>query len=114
LLVGGADILQSERHCCVAVGVEHGDERSLLLVIFLDDNLVVPGVAVEEAEQVTVRRGVDDLTNPWQPERILGAVLVEIGVVDAHPTLVRVLLADEDVTGKPLGMKDFSNEADRE
>jgi hypothetical protein len=31
---------------------------------------VVPGVAVEEAEQVTACRGVDDLVNPWQPERV--------------------------------------------
>jgi hypothetical protein len=28
---------------------------------------VVPGVVVEEAEQVAARRGVDDLDNPWQP-----------------------------------------------
>jgi hypothetical protein len=43
---------------------------------------VVPGVAVEEAEQVAGRRGVDDLTNPRQPEGVLGVVLVEICVVD--------------------------------
>jgi hypothetical protein len=55
---------------------------------FLDRDLVVPGVVVEEAEQVAARRGVDDLINPWQPEGVLGAVLVEISVVDAHPPLV--------------------------
>jgi hypothetical protein len=38
---------------------------------------VVPEVAVEEAEQVTTRRRVDDLINPRQPEEVLGAVLVE-------------------------------------
>jgi hypothetical protein len=36
---------------------------------------VVPGVAVEEAEQVAARRGVDDLINPRQPEGVLGAAL---------------------------------------
>jgi hypothetical protein len=41
-------------------------------------------------------------------------VLVEIGVVDAHPPLVRVLLADEDGVGEPLGMEDLSYEANRE
>jgi hypothetical protein len=41
-------------------------------------------------------------------------VLVEIGVVDAHPPLVRVLLADEDGVGEPLGMEDLSDEANRE
>jgi hypothetical protein len=70
--------------------------------------------AVEEAEQVAARRGVDDLINPRQPEGVLGAVLVEIGVVDAHPPLVRVLLADEDGVGEPLRMEDFSDEAGRE
>jgi hypothetical protein len=74
---------------------------------------VVPGVAVEEAEQVAARCGVDDLINLRQPERVLRAVFVEISVVDAHPPLVCVL-ADEDGVGKPLRMEDFSDEAGRE
>jgi hypothetical protein len=65
---------------------------------------VVPEVAVEEAEQVAARRGVDDLVNPWQPEGVLGAMFVEISVVDAHPPLIRVLLTDEDEIGYPFRM----------
>jgi hypothetical protein len=42
------------------------------------------------------------LVYPRQPEGVLGAVLVEVGVVNAHPPLVRVLLADEDGVGEPL------------
>jgi hypothetical protein len=38
-------------------------------------------------------------------------VLVEVGVVDAHPPLVRVLFADEDEVDEPLGMEDFFDEA---
>jgi hypothetical protein len=98
----------------VAVGAKRGDEHGLLLVFLLDSNLVVPGIAVEEAEQVTARRGVDDLIYPRQPEGVLGAVLVEVGVVDAHPPLVGVLLVDEDGIGEPLSMEDFSDEASRE
>jgi hypothetical protein len=75
---------------------------------------VVPGVAVKEAEQVAACRGVNDLIYPRQPEGFLGAVLVEVGVVDAHPPLVRVLLADKDRVGDPLRMEDFSDEAGRE
>jgi hypothetical protein len=41
-------------------------------------------------------------------------VLVEVGVVDAHPPLVRALLADEDGVSEPLRMEDFSDEARRE
>jgi hypothetical protein len=76
--------------------------------------LVVPGVAVEEAKEVAARRGVNELVYLRQPEGVLGAVLVEVDVVNAHPPLVRVLLVDEDGVGEPLRMEDFSNEASRE
>jgi hypothetical protein len=98
-LVGGASILQTERHRCVVVGAKWGDEHGLLLIFFLDGDLVVSRVAVEEAEQVTTRHGVNDLINPRQPEGVLGAVFVENSVVDAHPPLICVLLADEDGVG---------------
>jgi hypothetical protein len=75
---------------------------------------VVPGVAVEEAKQVASCRGIDDLINPWQPKGVLGAVLVEVGVVDAYSPLVRVLFANEDGVGEPLRMEDFSDEVGRE
>jgi hypothetical protein len=54
------------------------------------------------------------LIYPRQPEGVLGAVLVEVGVVDAHPPLVRVLLVDEDGVGESLRMEDFSDETNRE
>jgi hypothetical protein len=54
------------------------------------------------------------LVYPRKPEGVLGAVLVEVGVVDAHPPRVRVLFADEDGVGEPLKMEDFSDEASRE
>jgi hypothetical protein len=112
-LVSSVGVLQPERHGRVAVRAKRGDERGLLLVFFLDSDLVVPGVAIEEAEQVAACRGVDDLVYPRQPEGVLGAVLVEVGVVDADPPLVRVLLADEDGVSEPLRMEDFSYEASR-
>jgi hypothetical protein len=75
-MVGGAGGLQPERHRRVAVGAKRGDERGLVLVFFLDGGLVVPRVAVEEAEQVTARRGVDDLVNPRLPEWVLKQCLL--------------------------------------
>jgi hypothetical protein len=84
------------------------------LIFFLDSDLVVPRVAVEEAEKVAARRGVDDLNNPRQPEGVLGAVLVEVGVVDSHPPVDCVLLSDEDGVGKPLRMEDFADKVGRE
>jgi hypothetical protein len=41
-------------------------------------------------------------------------VPVEVGVVDAYPPLIRVLLADEDGVGEPLRMENFFDEASRE
>jgi hypothetical protein len=64
LLIGSVCVLQPERHHHVAVGTERGDEHGCLLVFFLDCDLVVPGVAVKEAEQVATHHGVDDLINP--------------------------------------------------
>jgi hypothetical protein len=37
---------------------------------------VVPGVAVEEAEQVAAPRGVNDLVYPRQPEGVVGQCLL--------------------------------------
>jgi hypothetical protein len=54
------------------------------------------------------------LVYPWQPKGVLEAVLVVVGVVNAHPPLVRVLLANEDGVSEPLRMEDFSDEASRE
>jgi hypothetical protein len=54
------------------------------------------------------------LVNPRQPEGVLGAVFVEVGVVDAHSPLICVLLAGEDGVGEPLRMEDFSDKAGRE
>ena len=58
--------------------------------------------------------GVDYLVNPRQPEGVLGAMLVEVDVVDAHPPLVGILLSYQDVIGEPLRMEYFSDEACRE
>jgi hypothetical protein len=41
-------------------------------------------------------------------------VFVEVGVDDAHPPLVCILLAYEDEVGEPLRMEDFYDEAGRE
>jgi hypothetical protein len=38
-------------------------------------------------------------------------VLVEVSVVDAHPPLVGVILADKDGVSEPLRMENFSDEA---
>jgi hypothetical protein len=41
-------------------------------------------------------------------------VLVEVGVLDAYPPLIHVLLADEDGVGELLRMEDFTDEVGHE
>jgi hypothetical protein len=41
-------------------------------------------------------------------------VFVEVGVVNAHPPVDCVLLADEDRVGEPLRTEDFFDEVGRE
>ena len=85
-LESGAGVLQAERH---------GD---------------VAGVSIQEGQELTPGSGVDDLVDPREGEWILGAGLVQAGVVDTHaPGLV--LLHDEDWVGQPLGVKHFHDEA---
>jgi hypothetical protein len=76
--------------------------------------MLLSRVVVKEAEEVIAHHGVDDLINPRQPKGVLGAVFVEISVVDTHPPLVRVLPADEDGVGDALSMENSSGEAGRE
>ena len=111
LLVSGSSVFEPKRHCGVAVGTVWGDECGLFLIFFLDHYLVVPRVVVKEAEESATRRGVDDLINPRQPEGVLGAMLVEIRVVNTHPPLIGVIVPDERRVSKPLRVKDFFDEA---
>ena len=53
---------------------------------------------------------IDSRESEW----IFRTVLVEVGVVDAHPPLIVVLLEDENWVGQPLGVVYFLNEPNRE
>jgi hypothetical protein len=50
LLIGGSCILQPEGHCCVCICSKGGDERRFDLIFFLESDLMVTRVAVEEGE----------------------------------------------------------------
>ena len=46
------------------------------------------GVGVEEGEEIAAGRRIDHLVDPGQRKGILGASLVEVSVIDAHPPLL--------------------------
>jgi hypothetical protein len=77
-LIGGSCILQPEGHGCVGICSKGGDEYGLELVFFLENDLAVTRVAVEEREQNAASRRVDDLVDPWEREEILGQCLLRL------------------------------------
>jgi hypothetical protein len=62
-LIGCSIIFQPERHSLVGVCPEWGDKRGLYLIFLLEHDLMVPRIAVKEAEEYTTRRQVDNLIN---------------------------------------------------
>lgn len=71
--------------------------------------MVVTGVSVQEAQEFTACRRVDQLVDVGQRETIPRARLVQGGEVDAHPPLA-VSLLDEDRVREPLGELDLPND----
>ena len=60
------------------------DERCLDLVFFLEGDLVIARVTVEEAEQFAAGGGVYNLVYLRQTERVFRAVFVKISVINTH------------------------------
>jgi hypothetical protein len=93
-LIGGSCILQPEGHGCVCICPKGGDECHFDLIFFLESDLVVTRVAVEEGEQDAASRRVDDLVNAWERKGILQAVFVEISIIHTHPPFIIILFQD--------------------
>jgi hypothetical protein len=93
-LIGGSCILQPEGHGGVGICSKGGDKCYLDLVFFLESNLVVTRVAVEESEQDAACRRVDDLVDVWEREGILRTMFVEISVIHTHPPFTIFLFQD--------------------
>jgi hypothetical protein len=68
-LVCSARVSETERHRYVAVHPERRDERSRELVGLLHFYLVVPGIGIKEAQELTPRSRVNDLIHSWQRKR---------------------------------------------
>ena len=82
------------------------DEGRLLLIREGHLDLVVTRVGVEEAQQLGAGYGVDDLVDPRQSKRVLGACAVQVGVVDAHAPGA-VLLQHQDRVRQPRRVDDL-------
>ena len=60
-LVGGASVLQTERHGHVAVRTIRGDKRGRELIGIFHYDLVIAGVGIQKGEDLTTRGGVNYL-----------------------------------------------------
>ena len=58
------------------------------MIVRVQRNFVVAGVGVEEGEEIAAGCGIDHLVDSWQRERVLGAGLVEVSIIDAHSPFV--------------------------
>ena len=107
---GRQRIFQPIRHIYITVQTPWGDKSCFFLILPSHTNLMEARICVEEGEQIATRGGVDDLVDTWKWVRVLGARLVEVGVVDAHAELTTSLRDDNGVC-KPLRVLDFSDES---
>ena len=96
-LIGRPGVLESEGHGGVAVCTEGRDERRLDLVFFLEGNLVIAGVTVEEEEQFVAGGGVYNLVYLRQTKRVLRAVFVKINVINTHSPFFILFLNENRV-----------------
>jgi hypothetical protein len=92
--------LKSLRHSDEAIRVKGCYETGAGLVFLLHIYLVVAGEAIKERHDFAPGCAINDLVNPRQREIILGAGLVEVGEVNAHPPLAALLL-HHDYVGEP-------------
>jgi hypothetical protein len=61
------------------------------MIFFLESDLVITQVAVEQGEQDAASCRVGDLVDVWEREGILRAVFVEISVIHTHPPFIVIL-----------------------
>ena len=108
-MISHPGVLESKGHSGVAVRTEGRDERRLDLVFFLEGNLVIAGVTVEETEQFTAGGGVYNLVYPRQTEGVFRAVFVEITVINAHSPFI--LFLNKNWVCQPLRMIHFFNKS---
>jgi hypothetical protein len=61
------------------------------MIFFLESDLVITQVAVEQGEQDAASCRVGDLVDVWECEGILRAVFVETSVIHTHPPSIVIL-----------------------
>ena len=109
-LISCPGVLEPERHSLVAESSIWRDEGCLDLILFFQGDLVIPRIAIKEIEQCVASGAVNYLIDARKPEGILLAVLVEISIIDTHPSFIIVFLAYKYRIGEPIVVEHFFDE----
>src|SRR5664279_2365049 len=70
---------------------------------------MISRICIQETQKFAASCGMNDLVNARQSKRVLGASLIQVGVVNTHPPS-SVFLQHKNWIGQPFGMKNFGNE----
>lgn len=85
------------------------DECSIILILFDQFNLVITRKSVHRRYHFIFSYGVNELVDVWERVEVLGADLIEIGVIDAHAPL-SIALFDQGCVSYPLWASQWLDE----
>ena len=105
-LVGRFSVFQAEGHHLVMVIPNRGHKSSLFLIVGGQRYLVIPLEGIQETHPRVSHGRIHQLVDLRHGKWILGASLIEIREVDAHPPFSRLLFYYYRI-GQPLRIENF-------
>ena len=78
LLESGSNIFKSKWHNAVCKRPPRGCERSLVLVLFLDSNLVITRKTIHERKDFVASTSINDLVNERNGDFVFGTCQIEV------------------------------------
>ena len=105
-LVGRSSIFQAEGHHLVMVVPNQGYKSSLFLIVDGQRYLVIPLEGIQETHPRVTHGRIHQLVDFWHAKWILGASLIEIREVHAHPPFSSLLFYYYRI-GQLLRIKNF-------
>ena len=105
-LVSCAGVFEAEGHYPVAIGPAISNERSLLAIVGIHQNLIVTREGIHERQKFIAHCCFYQSIDVWQRENILWTGLVQIGKVHADSPLP-VFLFDNYRVSEPVWISYF-------
>ena len=109
-VISGASVFEFERHDFVAIKTLWRYEDCFFFVGRGHGDLVVFEESVQEGEHPLPSSGIHNLLYPWQRETVFWACIIEVGVIDAHPSFT-FLFGYHHYICQPVQVLHFSDES---